>query len=447
MIEMWPVGGYGEFGKNFTGFRFGNEVIICDMGVSTDKLVSLEEQGIESPAQISTEELIKNDAIPDDEDFFEEWGYLVKAIIIGHAHLDHIWATMKLAEKYDCPIILTPFTAEVLKNLSKNENIKIPNKIIRINPGGYYNISEKLKVEFIYATHSTPQTVIVAIHYEDQTIIYAVDWKFDDYPTLGKRTDYKRLEQLGESKKVLALVSDSTRIDQESRTFSESLVKNMFKDILFWTENKDNAIFVTTFASHVARLNMLVNMAQEMGRKPVIMGRSINNYLSAAEKINLVNITKKAKLCIYKNQIAKMLKEIEKNRKHYFVICTGCQGEPNSVLSRIARDEFKFKFTGDDQVIFSASTIPTEVNAINRKTIEKELKQKGVRIFSEVHVSGHASKEDLRDMIKMLKPKHFIPAHGTLDKLSAGINLAQEMGYILGKTAHLLYNGHKKKLN
>jgi ribonuclease J len=347
-----------------------------------------------------------------------------------------------LAEKYKCPIIVTPYTEGVLSNIIKNERIHFKSKVIRMNAGMEFKISKNLKIEFIYATHSTPQTVIIAVHTPEGPVVYANDWKFDEYPTLGKRTDYARLSELGKCG-VLALISDSTRIDEERRTFSESLVKEMFKDILFWTENQDSAIFVATFASHVARINMLVGMAKEMGRKPVLLGRSMLNYVSAAERIGLVNVSKNAKILGYKQQIAKTLREIQKNRKKYFVICTGCQGEPNSVLTKIARDQFKFEFSPEDQVIFSSNVIPSEINKAHRAELERILKQKKVRIFTDVHVSGHGSKEDARDMLKILKPKHYVPSHGDLKKLAVGVELGKEMGYVLGKTVHLMQNGYR----
>lgn len=442
MVEIWAVGGYSEIGRNMTGIRSNNEVLICDMGASMDKIVALEEKGIEEPIRLSAKELVAAGALPNDTEFYDKWGKLVKAIVVTHAHLDHLWGTIKLAEKYNCPLIMTPFTAEVLANIVKNERLHFKNKVIKLNPGMTLKISDNFKIEFIYATHSTPQTAIIAVHTIEGTVIYANDWKFDEYPTIGKRTDYDRLSELGK-KGVLALLSDSTRIEEEKRTFSESLVKEMFKDILFWTENQENAVIVATFASHVARINMLVNMANEMHRKPILLGRSMLNYVSAAERIGLVNITKHAKIFAYKQKIAKILHDVQKNRKKYFIICTGCQGEPNSVLTRIAKEQFKFDFTTEDQVIFSSNIIPSEVNITHRAELERILKQKKVRIFNDVHVSGHASKEDMRDMLNILKPKHYIPSHGDIKKLAAAVELGREMDYVLGKTVHLLQNGYR----
>lgn len=442
MIEIYAVGGYSEIGKNMTAIKYEDEVVIFDMGVHMDKIVQIEHEEGE-PMKRSAKELIHIGALPNDDDVYKKWGKKVKAIAVTHAHLDHVGGIVKIADKYNAPLLMTPFTAEVLKNISDNEGIKLKSKVIRLNAGATFKVSDKLTIEFIYATHSTPQTVMIALHTPDGTIIYAVDWKFDEYPALGKRTDYDRLRELG-NKGVLALISDSTRIEREMRTYSESYVREMFKDILFWTENTENAVFVATFSSHIARINMLVTMAREMGREPIILGRSMHNYISAAERAGIVKISEKAPVFGYKKQIAKILKDIEKDRKRYFVICTGGQGEPGSVLQRISTDEFKFRFQPEDQVIFSCSVIPTSTNVANRQVLEREIKNRRVRIFKDVHQSGHAAREDIRDMLKMTKPKHYFPTHGGIQKLASAVELARELDYTLGKTVHLMQDGQRQ---
>jgi len=442
MVEIWPVNGYSSFGKNMTGVRAGEDVVVLDMGASMDRMIALESKGIEEPAKLDAKQLIGAGVVPEDSEFFKEWGKMVKVIVISHAHLDHLWASIKIAEKYKCPMLMTPFTAEVLANIIKNEKIHFKSKIIKMNAGSTYKVSGNMEIEFIYATHSTPQAVMTLIHTKEGSVLYTGDWKFDDSPTLGKRTDYDRIKQL-KTEGVDIMICDSTRVDEAKRTFSESIAKEMFKDILFWTENKDNAIFVATFASHVARINMLVSMAKELKRQPLVLGRSMINYVSAAERIGLVNISKVSRMFSYKGQIAKALKDVEKNRKKYFVICTGCQGEPHSVLNRISLDQFKFKFHPEDQVIFGSSVVPTEINKANRAELELRLRQKSVRLFTEVHVSGHAAREDIRDLINMIRPKHFIPTHGDPDKILSALELAKELGYVIDKTVHVLQDGQR----
>jgi ribonuclease J len=173
----------------------------------------------------------------------------------------------------------------------------------------------------------------------------------------------------------------------------------------------------------------------------LFIGRSLYKYVSAADRVKLVPFMKDIELVTYTNQIKRKLKQIAKERNKWMIVCTGHQGEPGSVLDRMVRDSFPFTFQPKDHVIFSSKVIPNPINVANRNQLEKKLKEKGVRIFTDVHVSGHCAREDLRDLITMMKPKHIIPAHGDLVKLTPMAELATELGYVLGKNIHLMQNG------
>ncbi|MBW2972372.1 ribonuclease J, partial [Candidatus Woesearchaeota archaeon] len=163
--------------------------------------------------------------------------------------------------------------------------------------------------------------------------------------------------------------------------------------------------------------------------------------VTAAENIDLVKFSKEAELVSYRKHINKKLKQIAKNPSKFLIVCTGHQGEPKSVLSRIANDEFDFRLGKEDHVIFSCAIIPTALNHANRDILESKLKKFGVRIFKNIHVSGHAAKEDLRDLINMVKPQHIIPAHGDINMASSLSELAMEMGYRVGEDVHIMQNG------
>jgi ribonuclease J len=178
-----------------------------------------------------------------------------------------------------------------------------------------------------------------------------------------------------------------------------------------------------------------------MGRKVVLVGRSLGKYVTAGENIDIVKFTQDAELVSYKKHIRKKFKQIAKNPSKYLIVCTGHQGEPKSVLSRIADGEFDFKLDKEDHVIFSCTVIPTALNQANREVLEGKLKRLGVRIFKNIHVSGHAAKEDLRDLINMVKPQHIIPAHGDINMASSLSELAMEMGYRVGEDVHIMQNG------
>jgi len=212
----------------------------------------------------------------------------------------------------------------------------------------------------------------------------------------------------------------------------------MLKEVLLGTNTKGKAIVITTFSSHIARLKSIAEFGQKLGRKVVFLGRSLNRYVSSAINIDMCPFRGDIELVSYRNQIERKLKNIDKNRKEYMVVCTGHQGEPGSILDRLARDKMHFNFKKNDHVIFSSSVIPTEINIRNREKLDNILKRKGARLFNNIHVSGHAGREDLRDFINMINPEHIIPAHGDHRKISPMVELAEELGYKDKRNVHLI---------
>jgi len=437
MIEIYAVGGYSGIGKNMTAIRCGNEAVIIDMGIDVSKLMDYEGES----SELSNNKLLELGVLPDDREVLKTLGPMVKGIICSHAHLDHLGAIAKISNTYTAPIILTPFSFEVLKNLEKNQKERIRNKIIRLNPGKSFVVSKNFRIEFIYATHSTLQSVIIAIHTPEGVLIYTNDFKFDDNPTYGSKTNYDRLKQLGNSG-VLALIDDSTRIDNPGRTFSESIVREMIKDLLLNLKSKKKLVVLTTFASHCIRISNIMEISKKMGRTPIIFGRSMRNYLQASTNAKLIDFSK-AKIASFNNEVAEAFSKIRRIGKDKFLlVMTGNQGEPGSMLSRMANDELPIRFEQDDLVVFCSETIPTIECKKNRAALESKLKTKGVRMYLDFHASGHAAREDHRDLIKMLKPKFYIPSHGTPDKLKSGAELAKEEGY-KASNIKMLKNGEK----
>ncbi len=436
MIKLHPIGGYSEIGRNMIGIQWNDEFVILDCGLMMEKVVAY--NGEENAVHLPVEQLYKYGIVADDRAFFQKHGKKVKAILVTHAHLDHSGSIPKLAPKYNAPVIGTPFTIAVIEKIFKDAKIK-PCKLIQMNAGGIYKISKNLTAEFINVTHSTPQTVIIVIHTPDGSIMYANDWKFDDYPVLGERTNYERLRELGD-KGLFALISDTTRIEQEGKVFSERIVSQMLKDV-FFSDRHDGLVIVTTFASHIARIKTISELSKDMNRIPIILGRSMAQYIDAAGSVNIVNLRKKAQVIAKKNDIMRVVKTINKNKEKYLIICTGNQGEPDSVLSRIVDGVIPIKLDASDMAIFCSSIIPTPINVAQRMEIEDKLKKLNVRIFRDVHVSGHAGYEDHRKMITLTRPKHYIPTHGDMKKLALAIELSSKFGYDLYKNAHILKNG------
>ena len=442
MIEVCTIGGYNEVGKNMTAVRVDDEVVIIDMGLHLDNYIKCTEDEEEDMVEVSAAQLVKVGAIPNDK-VIENWKEKVKAIVPTHAHLDHVGALIFLSNKYKAPILCTPFTAEVIKTISKDENIKLKNVIKVLNVNSVYWISDKIKIEFINMTHSTPQTVMVAVHTPDGILLYANDFKFDNHPTLGKKPNYDRLGQLGKDG-VKVLICDCTRARQPIKTPSEMVAKEMLRDVMLGVDSKDKAVIVTTFASHLARLKSIIEFGKKMNRKIVFLGRSLAKYTAAGEKVDLVNFSKDVEIVKFGKQIKRRLKKIEREGKDkYLLVVTGHQGEPKSTLAKMVNGGIPFNFNAEDHVIFSCTVIPSEINKKNRAEVEKRLREHGVRIFRDIHASGHASKEDLRDLINLVNPENIIPAHGDKEMKEALVDLAIEKGYKLGKTVHMMRDGDR----
>ncbi|MBI5797655.1 RNase J family beta-CASP ribonuclease [Candidatus Woesearchaeota archaeon] len=437
-IEFCAIGGYSEVGMNMCAFKIGNDVIICDMGFFLPDVIKLQDEEVVKTS-LTREELIHLHVIPNDE-IIKEWRPLVKAIILPHCHLDHIGAVPYLAEFYDCPIYGSPYTIEILKSNLRDEGLKIPNKFKVIHAKEKVKLSKDINFEFSAIPHSTPDTMLAIFHTPEGVIIYGNDFKLDNNPTLGSKPDYKLMKEIGEEG-VKLLIVDALYSYEEIKTPSELVAKEMLKDVMLGIENKTNLVIVTTFASHIARLKSIIEFGKKMDRKIVFLGRSMNKYIGAAENIKMVNFTKDVEMMRYGEQVRKKLREIQKNPGKYLVICTGHQGEPRSILTRMVTKDLPYEFSPGDQVIFACKTIPAPINIANRAALEIKLKQKGIRFFKDIHTSGHLAREDHHDLIKILKPKHIIPAQGDITKLLPLADLAEEMGYVREKDVHVLHNG------
>jgi ribonuclease J len=301
-----------------------------------------------------------------------------------------------------------------------------------------------MTLEFINVTHSTPQTVIAALHTREGTILYANDFKFDNNPILGTKPNYHRLEELGKSGKVKALIVDGTRATRSGKTPSESVAREMLREVMLDTNSKNGMLIVTTFSSHLARLKSIIEFGKRMNRRIIFLGRSLSKYVQAGEATGIVKFSNQVEIVKYREQIKKRLRKLSKEKRDkYLLVVTGHQGEPESVLSRMIKQELPFDFYPEDHVIFSCSVIPNPSNIANREIMENDLKKFKVRMFKDIHTSGHASKEDLRDLITLVRPKHIIPAHGDFTMITALTDLCIEMGYRVGENVHIMKDGQK----
>ena len=441
-VEIFSVGGFNECGRNCVAVKVDDEVILLDLGLNLEPYINYTNN--EDVKDINPEELIAVNAVPDISKI-KNLHRKVKAIVAGHAHLDHIGAIPYLGGNFKAPVVCTAFTAEVLKSIFKDENLKMHNKIKVLNANSCMKISDKVTIEFVNVTHSIPQTVIVVIHTPDGAVVYTNDFKFDLNPIIGRKPNFKRLKQIGKEG-VLALFADSTRSGLDKKTPSESVAKELLKDVLLGTSSEGKTIIVTTFASHLARLKSIILFGKKLNRKILFLGRSLSRYVQAGENLDLINFSKDVEILKFGKQIKYKLQNLQGKLDKYLLVVTGHQGELNATLSKMADGRIPFKFKKGDHVVFSCEVIPTETNKANREVLENKLRNYGVRVFKDIHVSGHGAKEDIRDLIIYLKPKNILPSHGCIEMRKPTVSLAREMGYS-DEQIHLLHNGEKLKLS
>ncbi len=438
-IAIIAVGGYNEVGRNMTAIRIGKDIVIMDMGIRLDRVQIHEDTDVES---LHAADLIAMGAIPDDSILGSVDGK-VRAIACTHGHLDHIGAISKLAHKYQAPIIATPFTADLINQEIRSEKIFGVNNTVRpMNAGERYQVTEDIELEFIRVQHSIVDCVFAAIHTDKGTILYANDFKIDRSPTLGEAPNFARLRALAKEG-VLALITETTNAAISGKTPSEQIAKDLVWDVLIGTEESKSGILVTTFSSHIARIRAIIEAAHKMGRKPVLLGRSMEKYWGTAVRTGYAD---RSDLAVYgrRKSVDKALKRIMTDGKEkYLPIMTGHQGEPGAIMSRVANGETDYLIESGDRIVFSAGIIPQPLNISNRHTIETKLKMRGGRIYDNVHVSGHACREDHWELLRMINPEHVIPSHGNLVSHGNYLMMAEETGYSLGSNIHLVRNGQE----
>lgn len=445
-MDIFTIGGFDEVGKNMTVVKTGEDAFIFDAGVFLPAIVELQEQ--ETQQQAYTEKKLRSiGAIPDDL-ILDKSGLRdkVRAIFLGHAHLDHIGAIPYLSYRYNAPVIGTPFTIEVLKKIM--EDVRIPNPLKTVNPNASFFVkgkSSNYQVDFINITHSTIQTSMMALHTPEGVVLYANDFKLDNTPILGLPPNYDLLKKIAKEG-IKVLIVDSLYSGVERKTPSEKIARALLEEVMLTVKNENSAVFVTTFSSHIARLKSIVDFGKKLNRKIYFVGRSMKKYVSSAIDVGMCPFQKDIQLVTYKKQLETVFRKVEKDRENSLVVCTGHQGEPGSIMDRLSRNKLPFAFRPRDNVIFSSKTIPAPANVANKEQMDKRLKKFGVRLFDNIHVSGHPGREDLRDLISMINPENIIPAHGSLMHLTPMVELAKEMGYKTGKNVHLMQNGQRLRL-
>jgi ribonuclease J len=423
-VTITAVGGFGEVGRNCTAVDVDGQVVIIDLGIHLDYYIKHTEDQ-ETDIAGDPESLRRVGAIPDLRSI-KDIEQNVKAIVLSHAHLDHIGAVPFLLEHFKkVPIYGSPFTIALLKELFADKQLSPRQALHVVKSGQRVSLGKGIELELFPITHSTPDSTIVALHTSEGVVVYANDFKLDNHPTLGHPLNLKALESLKPN--VLVLINECLNATHATKTPSESVAREMLREVLLETKTQKKAIFLTTFSSHIARLKSMVEVSRALNRTPVFLGRSLAKYLYAAKDAGIYDLTKDAVMVKHGSQAKRFLKNL-KNPENYVIITTGHQGEPKALLSRIM-DEGLFEWQPEDIVVFSCNVIPTPTIQANRKHLEEKLRKKHLRVFTDVHVSGHASREDLREFLDLLEPRFIIPSHGDPVMTDAYVELAQEQGY------------------
>ncbi|MGM0438201.1 MAG: ribonuclease J [Bacillota bacterium] len=402
-VRMIPLGGVGQIGKNMMVLEVGEEMIIIDAGITFPE-----------------DDQLGIDIVIPDFDYVIENKERIKGIVLTHGHADHIGALPYLLKEINVPIYGTKLTLGLVEGQLKEHNLLKDRKLKVVNQGNSINVGS-IQVDFIRVNHSIADTCALALHTPLGAIVYASDFKFDQTPIFGEVADFHKLAELGDSEPgVLALFSDSTNVEREGYTLSEKVVGETIDDIFRGARER---IIVATFASNIHRLHQIFKSAMKYDRKVAITGRSMLNNVKIARKLGYINIPD--------DMIVDIRDCSDMPDSKIVLLTTGSQGEPMAALTRMARgDHYHINIKEGDSVVLSASAIPGNEKYIGQ-TIN-QLYDRGANVIyqdvSGVHVSGHASQEELKLMMNLTKPKYFIPTHGEYRHLHRHANLAEEIG-------------------
>ena len=422
-----------------TAVRAGEDVVIFDMGLNLSKVLIHDDVQTE---QMHSLDLIDMGAIPDDRVMSDIEGD-VQAIVPPHGHLDHIGAVSKLAHRYDAPVIATPFTIELVKQEIKDENkFLVENELVKMDAGETMSIGNGLELEFVNVTHSVIDAINPVLHTPEGAIVYGLDKRIDHTPVIGDPIDMKRFREIGREG-VLCYIEDCTNAGVKGRTPSEKVANTKLQDALYSMEDYDGGIVATTFSSHIARVKAMVQFARDIGRTPVLLGRSMEKYSGTAERLNFVEFPEELGMFGHRKSVDRTFKRIMKDGKEdYLPVVTGHQGEPRAMLTRMGRGETPYQIDEGDKVVFAARVIPEPTNEGQRYQCETLLGMQGARIYDDIHVSGHLAQEGLYEMISALQPQNIIPAHQDMAGYSGYVELARDQGYELNRDLLTSYNGN-----
>jgi len=402
-LRIIPLGGLGEVGKNMMVYEYGKNILIVDAGL-----------------MFPDNDMLGIDYIIPDFEYIKENKDLVRGMVITHGHMDHVGAIGHVLEELNVPIYATPLTKGLIEVGLSEKGLLDKSNIQTVHAGEKVTIGP-FEVEFFHVCHSIPDSVGLGITCPDGLIVHTGDYKFDPTPVDGWPTDFAKLAEFS-GRGVLALLADSTNSDKPGWTPSEMVINESLDKVF---RSAPGRIIVASFASLVSRMQQVIDAADRYGRKIAFVGYSMKQNSKMAKKLGYLNIPSDIEVGIDE--------ALNMKPKDVVLMATGSQGEPYSVMGRLARGTNKlFELIPDDTIVLSSHAIPGNEEAVY-KTINW-LFRRGANVVYEplaggVHVSGHANQDEMKLMLNMVNPKFLIPMHGELRHLKQHAILAEESGF------------------
>ncbi len=424
VLRIIPLGGLGEIGKNMTVIEYGRNLIIIDVGVA---FPSNDMPGV--------------DFILPDYRYLVERREMIRGIVLTHGHLDHIGAIQFLLQQIDAPVYGSPFTLGLVE--AKLNEFGIRAELHQLSERQPVSLG-MFTINAFHVTHSVPDSCGLVIETPLGKIVHTGDFKIDPTPVDGRPTDFKRLERLIEGPDgVLALLSDSTNADRPGHTPSDKIVGQTFEP-LFWAA--PGRIIVATFASHLPRIQQVIDAAHATGRQVALAGRSLNENFALAQRLGYI----RSGLGIVPLEMAMNLPE-----NKLVILATGTQGEPTSALSRMAAGNHPLvSIQQGDTVMVSGRVIPGKEESMAK--VINHLFARGAFVIygsmATIHTSGHGSQEDMRTMLEAVRPKYFLPVHGEIrhqflhSRLAGEVGIPEERRFILENYRVWEYDGKQARL-
>jgi ribonuclease J len=420
-LQVIPLGGLGEFGMNSLALRYGDDIIVIDAGM-----------------MFPEQELLGVDIVTPDFSFLEDNRQHVRALLLTHGHEDHIGALPFLLSEVNVPVYGTAFTLALVERRLEEHELGEPVRLNRIRAGEKLEIGP-FQIEFIHVTHSIVSSLALAITTPLGVVIHTGDFKVDPTPTDNELFDLHTLAEYGK-RGVLLLLSDSTNVERPGYTESERAVRPRLEDIFNRSERR---LLISCFSSSIHRLQQILDLSAEFGRKVCFLGRSMLRVTEISHSLGLLDIPD--------GILVRPQDVMQVPPGKVVVVISGTQGEPMSALSRVAVDSHKhLSIERGDTVVLSSRIIPGNEKAIYRMI--NHIARRGADILygsmnPPVHVSGHASAEELKLVLNLVRPRYFVPVHGEYRQLAKHVALAEHLHYVGLEKTFVLETGETLELD